>query len=109
MYNNQPLPPSNILHLVLFFSQVTACLSSYYELRPCRPRTEKLKQLLSECLYQGPEYESALPMEDQEGEEEDEVEEERGEGSVWDQKKLHKTEKKESVKTLPIKVGDIGV
>ena len=33
------------------------CLSSYLELRPCRPRTEKLRQLLSECPYRGPEYE----------------------------------------------------
>ena len=33
------------------------CLSNYLELRPCRPRTEKLRQLLSECPYRGPEYE----------------------------------------------------
>ena len=37
---------------------MTACLSSYYELRPCRPRSEKLRKLLSECPYRGPEYES---------------------------------------------------
>lgn len=33
------------------------CLSSYLELRPCCARTEKLRQLLSECPYRGPEYE----------------------------------------------------
>ena len=38
-------------------SKVTACLSSYFELRPCRPRLEKLKHLLAECPYRGPEYE----------------------------------------------------
>ena len=45
----------------IFYSdllQVTACLSSYYELRPCRPRTEKLRKLLEECPYRGPEYEN---------------------------------------------------
>ena len=39
------------------FLQVTACVSTYFELRPCRPRLEKLKQLLAECPYKGPEYE----------------------------------------------------
>lgn len=36
---------------------MTACLNAYLELRPCRPRIEKLKQLLSEYLYRGPEAE----------------------------------------------------
>lgn len=37
--------------------QITACLSSYLELRPCRPRIERLKELLSECPFQGPSHE----------------------------------------------------
>ena len=37
---------------------MTACLSSYYELRPCRPKTGKLRLLLAECPYRGPEYEN---------------------------------------------------
>ena len=41
----------------MFMIQVTACLNAYLELRPCRPRTEKLKQLLSEYPYGGPETE----------------------------------------------------
>ena len=44
--------------------QVTACLSSYMELRPCRPRTEKLKQLLAECPYRGPEFEASEDQEE---------------------------------------------
>lgn len=40
-----------------YFLKVSACLSSYFELRPCRPRLEKLKHLLAECPYRGPEYE----------------------------------------------------
>ena len=36
---------------------MSACLSSYVELRPCRPKTEKLNHLLAECPYRGPEYE----------------------------------------------------
>lgn len=39
-------------------SQVTACLGNYYELRLCQPKTQKLRELLSECPYRGPEYES---------------------------------------------------
>ena len=42
---------------LIAFKQVTACLNSYLEVRPCRPRIEKLKQLLSEYLYKGPEAE----------------------------------------------------
>ena len=37
--------------------EVSACLSSYFELRSCRPRLERLKHLLEECPYRGPEYE----------------------------------------------------
>ena len=33
------------------------CLSSYYELRPCRPKIGKLREFLEECPYKGPEYE----------------------------------------------------
>ena len=44
--------------------QVSACLSSYMELRPCRPRTEKLKQLLAECPYRGTEYEASEEQEE---------------------------------------------
>lgn len=33
------------------------CLSSYYELRSCQPKTGKLRQLLAESPYRGPEYE----------------------------------------------------
>ena len=47
--------------------QVTMCLSNYLELRPCRPRTEKLRQLLSECPYRGPEYEEEGEEEGEEG------------------------------------------
>ena len=36
---------------------MTACLNTYLEVRPCRPRVEKLKHLLSEYLYKGPEAE----------------------------------------------------
>ena len=39
------------------------CLSSYYELRPCRPKTGKLGQLLAECPYRGPEYEQGGEIE----------------------------------------------
>ncbi|CAI7999148.1 Sister chromatid cohesion protein DCC1 [Geodia barretti] len=46
---------------------VTMCLSNYLELRPCRPRTEKLRQLLSECPYRGPEYEEEGEEEGEEG------------------------------------------
>ena len=49
-----------VLSLIRTFSrvfEVSACLSSYFELRPCRPRLEKLKHLLEECPYRGPEYE----------------------------------------------------
>ena len=41
----------------MFMIQVTACLNAYLELRPCRPRIEKLKQLLLEYPYGGPETE----------------------------------------------------
>ena len=37
------------------------CVSSYYELRQCRPRTGKLRWLLAECPYRGPEYEDEGP------------------------------------------------
>ena len=37
--------------------QATACLNTYLEVRPCRPRVEKLKYLLSEYPYKGPEAE----------------------------------------------------
>lgn len=62
--------------LLLFgatLAQVTMCLSSYFELRPCRPRIEKLKQLLRECPYSGPEYE--VEPETVVGDEEEETEE----------------------------------
>ena len=50
--------------------QVTACLNAYFELRPCRPRIQKLKQLLSEYPYKGPEAEiEADPHDDAEAEE----------------------------------------
>lgn len=32
----------------------------YYELRICKPRLRKLRQLLEECLYRGPEYEDDI-------------------------------------------------
>ena len=41
----------------MYAAQVTGCLNTYLELRPCRPRIEKLKRLLSECPYRGPEGE----------------------------------------------------
>ena len=66
--------------LVYFSSlQVTACLSSYFELRTCRPKTGKLRQLLAECPYRGPEYECEGVMEAEE-EEKGTEEEEEGEG-----------------------------
>ena len=37
---------------------MTACVGDYYELRPCQPKTQKLKDMLSECPYKGPEYEA---------------------------------------------------
>ena len=48
---------------------MTACLSAYLELRLCRPRTEKLKVLLSEWPYRGVEYENGqeAAMEEEEG------------------------------------------
>ena len=54
------------------------CLSSYLELRPCRPRTEKLRDLLSECPYRGPEYE------EEEGEGLGNKGEESGEDGIMD-------------------------
>ena len=63
-----------VLSLIDAFSrvfEVSACLSSYYELRPCRPRLEKLKQLLEECPYRGPEYEEGLGLGEDETEEEE--------------------------------------
>ncbi len=47
----------------------------YFELRPCRPKLEKLKLLLDECPYRGPEYEGK-------GEEGEEEEEEGGVGGT---------------------------
>lgn len=38
--------------------EVSACLSAYLELRPCPPKTSKLKQLLSQCPYRGEEFEA---------------------------------------------------
>ena len=65
------------------------CLSSYLELRPCCARTEKLRQLLSECPYRGPEYE-----EEEEEEEEEEGEEEReDEMEDWEGKRKVKRRK----------------
>jgi len=52
-------------------SKVTACLSSYFELRPCRPRLEKLKHLLAECPYRGPEYEEGGELVEGEAEREE--------------------------------------
>ena len=48
---------------------MVACLNSYYELRPCPPKIEKLKHLLNECPYKGPELEedSELQMDVNEG------------------------------------------
>ena len=40
--------------------QVVACLGDYFELRCCQPKTQKLRELLSECPYKGPEYEGGL-------------------------------------------------
>lgn len=42
---------------ILPTKEVTVCLSSYYELRSCQPKTGKLRQLLAESPYRGPEYE----------------------------------------------------
>ena len=42
---------------VIVVIQVTACLNAYLELRPCRPRIHKLKELLSDYPYRGPEME----------------------------------------------------
>lgn len=39
---------------------MTSSVSSYLELRPIRPRTEKLKQLLSEVPYKGQECEDEV-------------------------------------------------
>ena len=73
--------------LVYFSSlQVTACLSSYFELRTCRPKTGKLRQLLAECPYRGPEYECEGVMEAEE-EEKGTEEEEEGEGMGKEYKK----------------------
>ena len=61
-----------LLSLIRTFScvfEVSACLSSYFELRPCRPRLEKLKHLLEECPYRGPEYEEGGGLDGTEGEE----------------------------------------
>ena len=44
----------------LVSSQVVACLGDYFELRCCQPKTQKLRELLSECPYKGPEYEGGL-------------------------------------------------
>ena len=74
--------------------QVTGFSSEYYELRPCRARTSKLRRLLSECPYRGPEYEA---MESGHGMgEEEEEEEEEDLGIRGDRKKL-KLQKKVSV------------
>jgi sister chromatid cohesion protein DCC1 len=32
----------------------------YYELRICKPRLQKVHQLLGKCLYRGPEYEEDI-------------------------------------------------
>ena len=44
---------------------MTSSLSSYLELRPCRPRVERLKSLLAECPFQGTEYEPELVGEEE--------------------------------------------
>ena len=47
--------PIKILSLLLKFThwQVTACAFSYFELRQCRPKLDKLKRLLNELPYKG--------------------------------------------------------
>ena len=56
----------NILHFVLnlfnlyaffFRPQITACFSTYFEVRACRPHLDKLKRLLKVNPYSGPEHE----------------------------------------------------
>ena len=54
--------------MMAVYMQVTACLSSYLELRPCRPKIQKLKDLLSEMPYKGQECEMEVGVVD-EGEE----------------------------------------
>ncbi|PNF17560.1 Sister chromatid cohesion protein DCC1 [Cryptotermes secundus] len=40
--------------------QVLGVFHKYYELRTCKPRLRKVRQLLEECLYRGPEYEDYI-------------------------------------------------
>lgn len=35
-------------------------MGDYYELRLCQPKTQKLRELLCECSYRGPEYEAEM-------------------------------------------------
>ena len=37
--------------------QVSSCHTTYFEVKQCRPRLEKLRFLLNENLYKGPENE----------------------------------------------------
>ncbi|XP_065905943.1 sister chromatid cohesion protein DCC1-like isoform X2 [Dysidea avara] len=41
----------------LLCREVTACLDTYFEARSCRPQLDKLKRLLRESPYSGPEHE----------------------------------------------------
>ena len=41
-------------------SQICGCVSSYYELRRCRPKLEKLNILLNESAYKGQEFEQNM-------------------------------------------------
>ncbi|XP_005994610.1 sister chromatid cohesion protein DCC1 [Latimeria chalumnae] len=47
--------PDNQSSQVLVHSQIYGFANSYWELRRCRPKTKKLKKVLMENLYEGPE------------------------------------------------------
>lgn len=78
------------LDVSLVSKEVTACLSSYMELRPCRPRTEKLKQLLAECPYRGAEFEASEEFEEVANERSREGGEREVEGARCKRKRMRK-------------------
>ena len=73
------------------------CLSSYYELRPCRPKIGKLRELLAECPYRGPEYEK-----DESVGVEEEPNEERRRGEDWNGEKEAKRRKIDEVQSRKV-------
>ncbi|ESP05567.1 hypothetical protein LOTGIDRAFT_208569 [Lottia gigantea] len=53
---SQDLPSEGDVHLT--FNQVTSVLQTYYELRPCKPKLKKLKEVLERNPYSGKECEN---------------------------------------------------